>query len=350
MSNLPVTVHSLAFTLDDMERLALSISRSQLFGKWTPEQALSLLAISQAEGRHPALAARDYDIIQGKPAKKAEAMQRDFLAAGGKIEWRELTDTKASATFSHPMGGSVSIDWDMERARKAGLGGKDMWTKYPRNMLRARCVSEGVRTVYPTATSGMYVPEEVADFREPIDVTPQKRTPPHDPETGEIRTELFQPGPTVADLETRFMQYATEGMERLETEWKALTTDQRVALGAGRGTSGPKMMHWKTIAASVDAKKQAPAGGPPEPPEAAPQSHPEAPQAEPFLETVGASQTDDEARTNIVAQAMRCTTQAQLDQLKENWKPRLEAMPEAVWNATMAEIGKRETELWRASR
>jgi hypothetical protein len=37
----------------------------------------------------------------------------------------------------------------MARAQKAQLGGKDMWKKYPRQMLRSRVVSEGVRTVYP---------------------------------------------------------------------------------------------------------------------------------------------------------------------------------------------------------
>jgi hypothetical protein len=52
----------------------------------------------------------------------------------------------------------------MARATKAQLGGKDMWKKYPRQMLRSRVVSEGVRTVYPGATSGLYVPEEVRDF------------------------------------------------------------------------------------------------------------------------------------------------------------------------------------------
>ena len=153
-----------AFNIRDMERMALAFAQSGLFGVKTPDQALALCLIAHAEGRHPALAARDYDIIQGRPAKKAEAMQRDFISAGGKIEWHELSDSKADATFSHPMGGSVRIDWDLKRGQTAGLGGKDMWKKFPRQMLRSRVVSEGVRTVMPAATSGMYVPEEVQDF------------------------------------------------------------------------------------------------------------------------------------------------------------------------------------------
>jgi hypothetical protein len=150
--------------LGEMERMAVAIAKSGLFGMRTPEQALTLMLISQAEGRHPALAARDYDIIQGRPSKKAEAMFRDFLASGGKVDWHALDDAQADATFSHPAGGSVRITWDMNRAKLAGVAEKDNWKKYPRQMLRSRTVSEGVRSVYPAATSGVYAPEEVQDF------------------------------------------------------------------------------------------------------------------------------------------------------------------------------------------
>lgn len=159
--------------LPDMERMAVAIARSGLFGVRTPDQALALMLVSQSEGRHPALAARDYDIIQGRPAKKAEAMLRDFLHAGGKIQWHELTDFVARATFSHPQGGTATIEWDTVRAKQAGLDTKDMYKKFPRQMLRSRVVSEGVRTIYPAATSGMYVPEEVREFGPDTDTATQ---------------------------------------------------------------------------------------------------------------------------------------------------------------------------------
>ena len=146
----------------DVERMARAVAASKLFGVQSPEAALALMLIAQAEGRHPASAAGDYHIIQGRPAKKADAMLRDFLSAGGKVRWIALTDDRAEAEFTHPAGGTVCIAWDMARARKAGLGGKDMWAKFPRQMLRSRVVSEGIRTVFPGATSGMYVPEEVS--------------------------------------------------------------------------------------------------------------------------------------------------------------------------------------------
>ena len=150
--------------ISDMERMAQAFAKSGMFGAKTPDQALALLLLAQAEGQHPAIAMRDFDVIQGRPAKKSEAMLRSFLEAGGKVEWHKLDDTGAEATFSHPQGGTVRIDWDAARAKRAGLSNRDMYSKYSRQMYRSRVVSEGCRTVYPASTSGMYVPEEVRTF------------------------------------------------------------------------------------------------------------------------------------------------------------------------------------------
>lgn len=150
--------------MQDLDRMALAFSKSALFGSKTPEQCMALLLLAQAEGQHPAIAMRDFDVIQNRPAKKAEAMLRSFLSAGGIVEWHEMSDTKADASFTHPQGSAgkpVRISWDMERAKKAGLTGKDMYAKYARQMLANRVISEGCRRVYPAATSGMYEPGEV---------------------------------------------------------------------------------------------------------------------------------------------------------------------------------------------
>ena len=168
----------------DLERMSIAFAKSGMFGAKTPEQALSLLLLAQAEGVHPAIAMRDFDVIQGRPSKKAEAMQRAFLAAGGKIEWHKYADDGAEATFSHPNGGTVRLGWDAERAKKAGLANKDMYSKFTRQMYRARVISEGVRTVYPAATSGLYVPEEVRAMNEPARrgrASPPSSSPAPDP-------------------------------------------------------------------------------------------------------------------------------------------------------------------------
>lgn len=174
------------YPVSDLERMAKAFAASKLFGIQNPDQGLALCLLAQAEGRHPASAAQDYHIISGRPAKKADAMLRDFLASGGKVEWHALTDEKADATFSHPSGGSARIDWTAERAKQAGIN-NPMWKKYPRQMLRSRVVSEGVRTVCPGATSGMYVPEEVQD------IVAEERTPAPQPAPEPVHDAEFAP-------------------------------------------------------------------------------------------------------------------------------------------------------------
>lgn len=110
----------------DIEKMAAVTAKSGLFGIKTPEQAAALMLIAQAEGLHPAIAARDYHIIQGRPSLKADAMLARFQSAGGRVEFHEYNDKVVSATFSHPQGGSIKIEWSMERAKQAGLGGKDI--------------------------------------------------------------------------------------------------------------------------------------------------------------------------------------------------------------------------------
>ena len=162
----------------DVQTMAIAIAKSQLFGMKTPEQALALMLVAQSEGLHPARAALEYHIIQGRPALKADAMLARFQQHGGKVIWKDYTDEKVSGLFSHPSGGEVLIDWTIDRAKQAGVYGKNpTWKSYPRAMLRSRCISEGVRTVFPGVSVGVYTVEEVQDFDAPKDITPPAATP-----------------------------------------------------------------------------------------------------------------------------------------------------------------------------
>lgn len=194
--------------MPDLQTMAKAVAKSGLFGAKNEDQALALMLVAQSEGLHPASAARDYDIIQGKGSKKSEAMMRDFLKAGGSVKWHALTDSMADATFSHPQGGEVRIDWDMKRAAKANLSEKDMYKKFPRQMLRARCISEGVRTVCPLATGGMYTPEEVQDMGPEKDMgtavvveQPKARSEPAKFDPPAIEGELVQNEPVTTETQ-----------------------------------------------------------------------------------------------------------------------------------------------------
>lgn len=159
----------------DVERIGKMLAASKLFGMKTAEEAIALCLIAQAEGKHPATAAQEYHVIQGRPALKADAMLARFQAAGGKVGWTSYTDTKVAGKFSHPQGGAVTIEWSIEMAKKLGYDKKDNWRNFPRAMMRARCISEGVRTVYPGIAVGIYTPEEVQDLDnkpDMVDITP----------------------------------------------------------------------------------------------------------------------------------------------------------------------------------
>ena len=196
--------------------LAASIAKSGLFGIKTPDQALALMALCEAENLHPATAMRDYHIVQGRPALKADAMLARFQAAGGTIRWAAMTEQRVSATFSHPQGGSVEIEWTIDMAKRAGLTKNPTWTQYPRAMLRARCISEGIRTVFPGVVVGTYTPEEVED--EPARFT----------SSAPAATELVEEVLTFADVMARIDAARTvDDLNALKPHIRQLDRDGR---------------------------------------------------------------------------------------------------------------------------
>lgn len=164
-------------TVNDIKDMASALG--PLFQK-SPRDMFALMLIAQAEGKHPAQAAQEYDIIDGKPALKSQAMLARFQASGGKVHWIERTDERVKLRLTHPIGGEIEITWDKARAEKAGLwnkrgksGGPTPWVTFPQQMLANRAISEGVRALYPVCLSGLYTVEEVRDF-DPINVTPEQ--------------------------------------------------------------------------------------------------------------------------------------------------------------------------------
>jgi len=191
MSNQQLAVQQVPF--GEMQRMAEAFVKSALFGVKTVDQAIALMVVAQAEGKHPGTIASEYHIIQGKASLKADAMLARFQQAGGKVEWHDHTNEKVSATFSHPQSGSLRIDWDLARAKAADLGGKDNWKKYPRQMLRARVISEGVRATFPAVLQGMYTPEEVQDFT-PVQIKVESKAPVINAKPEVIEAEIVEDG------------------------------------------------------------------------------------------------------------------------------------------------------------
>lgn len=201
--NAPAVIHANDIVpFSDMMKMADAVAKSGLFGMKTADQALALMLTAQAEGQHPATITQDYDIIQGRAARKTNSVLARFQQAGGSVEWHCLTNAKADATFTPPpsAGKPVRMDWTIEQATKIGLTGKDNWQKYPRAMLRARCIAEGIRAVFPAAIGGMLLAEEAQD----LDAQPEKTVGSGTvamPQSKSAATALAQTG-TVIDGET----------------------------------------------------------------------------------------------------------------------------------------------------
>ena len=197
----PVSTEIQAYGVKDLDAIAVRIARSRLFGL-EPEQAFTLCLLAQAEGLHPVAAVRRWHIIEGKPSMRADAMQAEFQRHGGRVEWVKSTNEECRAIFKHPELSPKGFEVHVTFAEldKAGVtrgrnGVKDNWRKFPRQMLRARAISEGVRAVDPGIVVGIYTPEEISDFDArdtPIETTARVVQPDtRQPNAEEIGDELM---------------------------------------------------------------------------------------------------------------------------------------------------------------
>jgi hypothetical protein len=166
-----------------MQVMGEMIAGSGMFGCTKTEQGMVLAMQCLAEGKPPLELAKTYHIIEGKLTMRADAMLGRYLTSGGKVKWTERSDKRVAATWICD-GNEVEIAVTIEEMTKNGvaLGNngklKTNWQRFPRQMLTARNVSEAVRLLMPQIVSGIYTPEEVADFsNNDRQVIPAQATP-----------------------------------------------------------------------------------------------------------------------------------------------------------------------------
>lgn len=187
---------NLPMSIADVMEMATAAAKSGLFaGIGTPEAAFTLMMLCHSEGLHPMQALRRFDIIDGKPSMKADAILAEFLNRGGMVEWHRNDHEECRATFTAPgLKTPVTVSWTIADAQRAGLLRKNNWMGYPRQMLRARVISEGVRMSMPAVVVGIYTPEEVEDFDAPAGEADGPRTILTVAPTGLKRLTIETPG------------------------------------------------------------------------------------------------------------------------------------------------------------
>ena len=149
-----------------IKTLGRSIFLSGIFGLDKPEQGEILAMQCLVEKKSPLELARTYHFIQGQLAIRSDALLAKFHQAGGSVDWTERTDEKVKATFRK---GASSADIVADLKEYVGNGTalgkdkqlKDNWKKWPRRMLTARAISEGVRLIAPECCFGTYTVEEL---------------------------------------------------------------------------------------------------------------------------------------------------------------------------------------------
>jgi hypothetical protein len=225
-TDLAVREHS----VNEIEIMAKQVGRSGLFGM-NEAQAFTLMLLAQAKGIHPIQAVERYHVISGRPAMKADAILADFQRNGGVVEWVTMTDQEFSAIFTHPVNApkGVTVSFSMADAKRAELTNNKMWSKYPKNMLRARVISNGMRLVMPGIVAGIYTPEEVMDFDD--EPAPQAKVRVvEDREhhaknngngTGHGRTGAYAPPETVK----AYQAWLKEFVEAINNKWLDHWTD-----------------------------------------------------------------------------------------------------------------------------
>lgn len=245
----------------EMTKMAAVVANSRMFGFKTQDEALAIMLLCQGEGLHPAVAMRDYHVISGRPSMKADAMLARFQTAGGSVKWTRYDETAVSGVFAHPLGGSVEITWNMEQAKRANLSGKEVWKSHPRAMLRARCISEGIRTVFPACIVGVYTPEEIQAMPalEPVAVQSHVVEKPVAPPAPPADAPLLLIGPNAKE-------YSFKGVETwLEAAKRAIAKVEPNALGAWRDANKahiesvaerfPDVAVVETIFAAIDEQR-----------------------------------------------------------------------------------------------
>lgn len=147
--------------------LAKAVYASGLFKAFQRPEAAFVAILAGADiGLSPMQALRGIHVIEGKPTISADAMIAIVLRSGRAKYFRCTQSTAEGAIYETHRNGDpepVKHGFTMKDASAAGLSGKGMWTKYPRNMLRARAASELARMVYPDLLLGVYTTEELRE-------------------------------------------------------------------------------------------------------------------------------------------------------------------------------------------
>ena len=155
--------------VDELKQIGALLAESGYFNSDNARASVAQLVVKVLAGRElgygPWASASGIHIIQGKMTVSANLMA-DAVKRSGRYDYRirEMSDKRVAIEFFALEGGKReslgTSEFTLEDGRKAGTKNLD---KFPRNMLFARAMSNGVKWFCPDVFSGnaVYVPEEM---------------------------------------------------------------------------------------------------------------------------------------------------------------------------------------------
>lgn len=158
--------------MNELSVFAESAAKSGFFGAKTREQALMIAMRGRSLGLDYSTALAAMHVIEGRPTLTADAMVAICLSRSDVCEsFDTIESTNERCIVEAKRRGKPARrhEYSMEDAKRAGLAGKQMWQKYPRNMLRARAKSELARDMFPELLLGLYTADEVSSGAAAID-------------------------------------------------------------------------------------------------------------------------------------------------------------------------------------
>lgn len=152
--------------IDDMAsvfRLADALSRADGFvpkafvGR--PEAIAAAILTGAELGLGPMESMRSIHMVEGRPTMSAELMLARARSQGVRTWWVRTDAEQAVLEMQLPGDTRTQqMAYTMADAQRAGLAGRGNWSKFPANMLRARCTSAAIRAFCPEVlgASGVY--------------------------------------------------------------------------------------------------------------------------------------------------------------------------------------------------
>lgn len=151
-----------------MEKMAQTFIKSKALPSGI-DSAEKLIVIFQA-GRDFGLSATEaingFYFVNGKLTIWGPVALSQVTKSGFKVEWKECDEKSATVKISREDRGDITETFTIEDATKAGLNNKDIWKKYPKNMLKWKAFGNAVKFFCPEALHGFYLKEEMEGVEE----------------------------------------------------------------------------------------------------------------------------------------------------------------------------------------